>query len=461
MTQLHTVAALSTPPGKGGVAIIRISGEDALAVADAVFRPASGRALSSYPARSAVYGSILSGNEVLDTGIATLFVSPHSFTGEDTVEIACHGGILLSGAVLEAVLACGAEAAGPGEFTKRAFVNGKLSLTEAEAVIDLIDAESESQMRLASSNARGRLSAEIDAISADLRRLIASTYAFIDYPDEDLTDVSVAEMKAETARLHDAVCALSASYRAGRAIKEGVRTVLCGKPNTGKSSLLNLLLGTERAIVTDIPGTTRDTIEESVPLGHVMLRISDTAGIRQTEDAIEAIGVRRSLDQLEKADLILALFDASAPLDEADAAVLSHIARMRHARVIYLLTKTDRGLVLSAQDFPKGQTVLPISVRADGQNAKNRLCALVEAAFDAGDLNPGTDAIVTDARQFASLTRAAESLSSALAALEAGMSQDIAGMDLELALSHLALTDGRGAGDEIVSEIFSRFCVGK
>lgn len=458
-----TVAAISTPFGKGGIAVIRISGNEAIEVAARMFCPANGRSLTSVRAREAVFGSILLEGELIDTGIATVFRAPASFTGEDTVEISCHGGILLTETVLRSAFLCGAEPAGAGEFTKRAFLNGKLSLTEAEGVIDLIDAESTEQIRLASAQVRGRLSGEIASLSERLTRLLASVYAYIDYPDEDLTDVSIDEMHKEIVALRGALARLLASYRTGKAVREGVRTAIVGKPNTGKSSLLNLLVGEERAIVTDIPGTTRDTVEESVTLGRVMLRLCDTAGMRQTDDAVEKIGVARSIAKMEDAELILGVFDGSCEIDAEDNAVIDRLiaARERGAEVIVIVNKADRPARLAPDVFPNGMEVLTLSAKTGGAEAREKIGTAIERRFIDGSLSLGSDAVVSNARQYASLSAADEALSRAQEVLEDGLTQDLAGMDLELALARLTETDGRAASGAIVDEIFSRFCVGK
>lgn len=459
-----TVAAISTPFGKGGIAVIRISGEDAITVAGRMFRPMSGRSLEAYPARTAVYGEILQEGRVIDTGLATVFRAPASFTGENVVEISCHGGILLSRTVLASAFLCGAEPAGPGEFSKRAFLSGKIGLTEAEGIMDLIDAESQAQIRLASGQARGHLRAEIDAVCAELKRLLSSVYAYVDYPDEDMTDVTVEELRDAVDRLLLKTARLRESYHAGKAICQGIKTVLIGKPNTGKSSLLNLLLGEERAIVTDIPGTTRDTVEESASLGQVMLRLCDTAGIRQTEDAVEKLGVARSVDKLKDAELIIGVFDASVPLTEEDHAVIAHLRDALDAgkEVLVLGNQCDKGQVLTQSDFPHEMQVIFASVRMDGAQTLETLRQTVETRYLSGALLDGEEtAVVTNARQYAAICGAADALRSAKNALDMGMTQDVAGMDLELALARLRESDGRETSCEIVDEIFARFCVGK
>jgi len=456
-----TVAAISTPHGRGGVALIRISGPEAVEVAEGMFRPASGRALAAYPARTAVYGEILLRGQRIDSGIATVFRAPASFTGEDTVEIACHGGVLLTETVLQSAFLCGAEQAGAGEFTKRAFLNGKIGLSEAEGIIDLIEAESDEQLRMAVAQSGGRLRREIDALSGRLRRLLASVYALIDYPDEDLSEVSEEEMAGEIEALLASLDRLKDSYRSSRVIKEGIRTAIVGRPNTGKSSLLNLLLGRERAIVTDIPGTTRDTVEESAVLGRAMLRLCDTAGIRTTDDAVEQIGVTRSVEALEGSELVIAVFDGSAPFDDEDGAMLDRLrAYQGDKQVLVLLNKSDRGCVMEQAPFAPFPLLIG-SVKEEGEALRKRLSDEIEARFLDGRLTAGQDAMITNARQLASLSAAADALARGGEALSSGLPRDLVGLDLEQALSCLLETDGRGTSDQIVNEIFSRFCVGK
>ncbi len=456
----RTVAAISTPYGKGGIAVIRISGAEAVRVADRMFRLSGGRTLGGTESNRAVYGEILSEGEVIDTGIATVFRAPHSYTGEDTVEISCHGGILLQRTVLSAALLCGASPAGPGEFSKRAFLNGKLRLSQAEAVMELIEAESVEKLRLTSAQARGALSGRLDRLSADLKRLIASTYAFIDYPDEDLTDVSVPELIRALDGLRGETAALLRTYRCGKAVCEGLKTVIAGKPNTGKSSFLNLLLGEERAIVTDIAGTTRDTIEETATLGGVLLRLCDTAGIRETDDAVERAGVARACDKLESADLVLALFDGAREADGDDLAFLERLRRLKEkgTEIFVLINKADLPARIDRGLFAEFSPVLSVSARG-GDTAELQRC--VEERFLSGQLSYDGTAILTNARQYAALSQADEALCRALDALKGGMTQDVAGLDMELALSRLAETDGRETAADITDEIFSHFCVGK
>ena len=457
----NTTAAVSTPIGRGGIAVIRISGPDAHKVAGEIFFPESRRPLAGYPPRTAVYGQIRSENENIDTGIAVLYKAPFSFTGEDTAEISCHGGILLAQCVLEAALTHGCEPAGPGEFTKRAFLNGKLKLSQAEGIISLIDASSREMLKLASAQSRGVLARETDSIHAELTRLIASVYAYIDYPDEDLTEMSEDELIASIRALCTRVKALKDSYRSGKAISEGVPTVICGCPNTGKSSLLNALLGTERAIVTDIPGTTRDTVEESAVCGKVTLKLCDTAGIRKTADTVERIGVERAEQKLEEAELILAVFDRSSQLSEEEKDILRRLEAKKAGgtEIIILLNKSDLPQKLSRSLFDGYDKVLEISASNGG--GIDALKQLISDMYVSGSIDYEHQAIASNARQYAAFSKTYDHLSDALKSLESGFTRDVAGFDLELALAAISESDTRRASAEVVNEIFSRFCIGK
>ena len=456
MQSFEPIAAVSTPYGKGGIAVIRLSGEGAISVADRVFRAKDGRPLSELSGGRAVYGEILSDGRRIDDGIATVFRAPRSYTGEDTVEISCHGGVMLTEAVLGAVLAAGCRMARGGEFTKRAFLNGKIGLSEAEAVIGLIEASNEEQLRLSTAMAGGLLSRRMTELSQRLTTLIASVYAYMDYPDEDLTDLSPAELRRAVKALRDEVDALSATYRVGRAVSEGIPTVIVGKPNVGKSSLLNALLGYERAIVTDVAGTTRDTVEETVAVGRVTLRLCDTAGLRRTEDPVERLGVDRSLAKLSEAELALAVFDGSSPLDTEDEAVLAAL-RDFHGEVICLLNKTENGCAAEGDRFAEA----PLRISAATGQGLELLIRRISELYVEEKLDFDRTPVIANARQYAAVTTAKTHLHSALTALEEGFSQDVAGMDLELALGALSELDGRGLSETITDAIFSRFCVGK
>ena len=461
-----TIAAVSTAYGKGGIAVIRISGDDAIAIASRVFTPASSKPLSTVEGGRVVYGAIhapsVQGEQgrVLDDGMAAVLRAPRSYTGEDTVEISCHGGILLTEQVLSAVLAAGARPAEAGEFTKRAFVAGKLSLTEAEAVINLIDAESEEALKLARSHTGGVLTRALEEFYQRLLSLVSTAYVYADYPEEDLTDLTPAEMIASLTALIQEMQALGATWRAGHAICDGISTVLAGRPNTGKSSILNRLLGRDRAIVSNIAGTTRDTIEEKVQVGRVTLRLTDTAGLRESADPIEQIGVERSFAALSAAELILVVIDSAAALTQEDRELLEKLAGYP-APKLALLNKSDLGaapMATELADYPF-HAICPVSaVTGEGMD---RLRSTIEALFVEGEIDYNTTAVLANARQKNALDRSIEAAMRALGALESGFTPDIAGMDIEEAMAALAEVDGRAVSTDIVDAIFHRFCVGK
>ena len=459
----QVIAAVSTPPGKGGVAIIRMSGFGAFEIAEGVFKPQSGKPFSEIKGRIQTYGHIVDEGEIIDDVLLTKFPSPHSYTGEDTVEIGCHGGILVTRAVLEALLRHGARAAEAGEFTRHAFINGRLSLTEAEAISDLLEAESREQLRLASTTSRDTLGRRIAEIRQALVGLMSSVYARIDYPDEDLGDFTDAELRVALYNIKEDCVRLAATYRTGRAISEGVRTVICGKPNVGKSSLYNLLLGEDAAIVTDIPGTTRDVLERSIPLGKIMLRVADTAGIRERDDmdVVERIGVAKSREMIAKSELLFAIFDISRPFDEEDEAIIDEISR-HSAPKVALLNKSDLNHTLDRARLGKiFDSVIEISAKEKESEAVELLCATVNRLFTDESLTVGQDAIVSSARQSAALTRCIDFISLATESLDLGFPQDAVSGDIERALGAISELDGRAVSEEIVNDIFSKFCVGK
>ena len=453
-----TVAALSTPPGKGGVALIRISGKDAVSVAERCFKTKSGVPLKDAEARRAVYGNVIADGVSIDDALATVFRAPASYTGEDMVEITTHGSMLVVRTALAALYKAGATPAARGEFTRRAFLNGRLSLAETEAIGELLDAKSYTQLRLFEEGSRTHLAKTLGALYEELATLISTVYAKIDYPDEDLADLSEDEI-AKEAELIEAKCrALAGSYRTGRAIAEGIPTVLLGKPNTGKSSLYNRLCGRDAAIVTDIAGTTRDVLESTVSVGKTLLLLSDTAGVRETDDPIEKIGVMRSREAAEGAELVLALFDASEPFDGEDEALLSFIDTLKGEKLA-LLNKSDLASHFDASRLDGHFTdVLSVSVKDGSLDA---LCSRIDALFTDESLKIGEDAVLFSARQYAATESAATYLSTAIGALRAHHAVDAAAGDLELALGALAESDGRAVSEDIVSHIFSKFCVGK
>ena len=463
MSPFDTIAAVSTPPGKGGVAVIRITGSEALKVIDRIFISAGGRRLSECKPRMQVYGYILDGDERVDDVLCTRFDAPRSYTGEDTVEIYCHGGILVTKTVLELALVAGARPAEAGEFTRRAFIGGRLSLTEAEAISDLLEATGREQLRLGATDARCALSKRISSLRSTLTALISSSLARIDYPDEDLGDFTDGEMLEGIFALLSSVDSLLATYRTGRAISEGIKAALVGKPNAGKSSIYNLLVGEDAAIVTDIPGTTRDLLESRVELGRVTLRLFDTAGIREenSADAVERIGIAKSREKIEKCELLFAIFDSSRPLDEDDRIILDRI-KSSGATAVALLNKRDLEAeldpsLLSGYGFAE---VLSVSA-TERERTLGLISEAVSRLFTDGTIRVGVDPVISSARQYASLLKARESLSYAQESLSAGFPQDAVSTDLERALGAISELDGRAVSEEVVTDIFSKFCVGK
>lgn len=454
----RTVAAISTPPGKGGVAVIRVSGDDALGICAKCFRPRGKKQLTDIPHAHAVYGDIYLGDEHIDDGIATVFLAPHSYTGENTVEISCHGGILVTQSVLSAVLASGAKPASPGEFTRRAFISGRISLSEAESIGNLIDAESFEQMRLSSPMSRGRLAKALREIYDEIMRTVSSLYAKIDYPDEELADMTDDEIISSLTEVREKAVALAESYRTGHAVAEGIKTVICGKPNAGKSSLYNLITGADLAIVTEHAGTTRDVLHEKVSLGRVMLNLYDTAGLRSADDPVEKIGVERSLRCIDEAELVIAVFDGSVPLDTYDETLISKLRQLKKT-VIAVINKSD------IPTFPDKEKIYEAFDNVISLCAKNgstkELSYMIDRLFTDSKITVGQDAIISSARQYSAILTAIEHIDMATDAFRCGVAFDAASGDMELALGALGEIDGRTVGEDIVNNIFSHFCVGK
>ena len=459
---MDIIAAIATGRSPTAIGIVRVSGEGCFACCDRVFRAANGRPFSRQEPRKMVFGEMLDAEgRVIDRGLAVRFPGPHSYTGEDSAEFHCHGSPVVLRELLSALFAAGARQAGAGEFTKRAFLNGRLDLTQAEAVVDLIDAETSSAARNAAAQLDGGLRRVLEPIQDALLDITSRFYAVVDYPDEDIEDIQPEQVAEALASADRRLTALLATCRRGKVLKSGVRTAIVGRPNAGKSSLLNALAGYERAIVTDVPGTTRDTVEESVLCGGVLLRLIDTAGIRDTADIVEQKGVERSRKALESADLVLAVVDTSRPFSEEDAALLDLAARQK--RWILIGSKSDLlstpapFLTWQSGQTPPSATVILSSVTGEGLD---QLEAAVAALFPAGDPKEA-GSLLTDQRQEEAARRARDAVRRAGEALESGLTPDAVLTDAEEALDALGELTGRTAREEIVSRIFSRFCVGK
>ncbi len=463
MNQLDTIAAVSTPYGKGGIAVLRISGEDAEKIAERVFEPKSKKQFSSIESSKAIYGSIFEykngEKRQIDDGIAVIFRAPNSFTGENTVEISCHGGILVTQKVLSALLSAGARMAGAGEFTKRAFINGKMSLSSAEALGNLLEAESDEQISLARAGMRGVLSDSVSEIYNSLCTVLAAIFAKIDYPDEDLAEISLDEMLNIANENLRKLQKLADTYSTGKAVSEGIPTVILGRTNAGKSSLYNRIVGRDAAIVTDIEGTTRDILTERASLGRVCLRLSDTAGLREADNLVEQIGIDRAKKQAEQAELVLAVFDGSRALDNEDKQFIEYLKSLNGAKIA-IINKND---LPQSADFKNKMSGFDaqISISADKGDGFDTLVDTVEKLYIDKSLDVAKDAIIVSARQSSAITGAIAALEGAIEAIKQQLPLEICCSETELCLQSLGEFDGRTVSEDIVAKIFSSFCVGK
>lgn len=451
-----TIAAVSTPPGTGGISVIRISGDDAVQIADKVFVSVSGKKLAQLKGYSAAYGKVYDNGELLDEAVATVFLAPHSYTGENVVELSCHGGMYITSQVLRAVLDKGAVIAEAGEFTKRAFLNGKIDLTESEAVMDIISAKGRAAARSAIGIKEGRLRREIDDVKNSLVDSAAHLSAWADYPEEDIPEVSEETLGENINNALNKLNSLIRGYDIGKSVKEGIDTLIIGKPNVGKSTLMNFLSGSEKSIVTDIPGTTRDIIEETVVLGNVVLLLSDTAGLRDTDNPIEKIGVERAKKRVQSCGLVLAVFDASRNLDDDDYSMLELLGDVPSVAVI---NKSDLSSIIDV-DYIKtkvNEVVFISAVKGDGID---NLISAVEKITGAAEFDENT-AVLSTERQRECTIRAKQALEEALSALNGGFTLDAVTVSLEDAIQALLELTGERVGEVVVHGVFSKFCVGK
>ncbi len=462
-----TICAIATPVGEGGVGIVRLSGEKAIDVAAGLVALRSGTGLASAAGHVLHHADILdpadaTGRAPLDEALVAVMRGPNSYTGEDVVELQCHGGMLILQTICEALVRAGARLAEPGEFTKRAFLNGRLDLAQAEAVLDTIRAKTAGSLRIAQEQLRGALSREIDAVREALVGLLAHVEAGIDFVEEDIAFIPTPELTAGLRRAHETVSSLLAHGREGRILREGVAAAIIGRPNVGKSSLLNALLRTDRAIVTPVPGTTRDVLEEVLNIRGIPVRLLDTAGIRETGDPVEQEGVRRSRAALEQADLLLIVLDGSAPLADDDRALLQESGAAGDQKRLVIVNKRDLPRRIDPSSLPSGAPgwgLVEISARTgEGlDDLRDRIrTLLLQPEFEARET-----VLVTHLRHQAALQRTRDALTAALGSVEAGTAGELIAMDLRAAIDALGEITGTVTTDDILDRIFSEFCIGK
>lgn len=458
MIKTDTIAAISTGMTSSGIGIVRISGEEAFAIADKMYVSRTGKKLSSMPSHTIQYGFIADGEDTVDEVLVMLMRAPRSFTAEDTVEINCHGGVYAMKRILELALKCGARCAEPGEFTKRAFLNGRIDLSQAEAVIDVIQAKNEYALKSSVSQLRG----SVLKVIQELRSRIIYEIAFIESALDDPEHISLEnypqKLESKVSDMKDLLKKLIASSENGKRMREGIKTVIIGKPNAGKSSLLNLLLGEERAIVTDIAGTTRDTLEEQITIHGISLNIIDTAGIRETDDTVEKIGVKKAKTSAEEADLILYVVDSSSAFDENDEQILDLI---KDRKTIILLNKIDLQSV-TTEYMIKEKTDKPIiPISAKEETGLDLLEDTIKDLFYNGKISFNDEIYITNMRQKAALENAFSSLCKVQESIEMCMPEDFFSIDLMSAYEELGSITGESVGEDLVNEIFGRFCMGK
>ena len=454
-----TIAAIATAMSSSGIGIVRISGPEAFSIAEKIFRPKkTEKKIAKEPAYTMHYGTVWDGEVMLDEALLLLMRGPHSYTAEDTVEIDCHGGILVVKRILEAAVKAGARLAEPGEFTKRAFLNGRLDLSQAEAVMDLIEAKNDLALRNSISQLRGSVQKKIYEIKEEILYQTAFIESALDDPEHISLDGYVEKLKVIVEKLKVELKKLLLSGENGRILKEGIKTVIVGKPNVGKSSLLNVLVGEERAIVTEIAGTTRDILEEQIQLNGISLNILDTAGIHFTEDVVEKIGVSRAVENLENADLALYVIDASTPLTQEDEEIMERLAGRK---AVAVLNKSDLDVVVTEEQIREKLSHPIVSVSAKREKGLEKLEAVIEDLFFQGEISFNDEIYITNIRQKKLLEETLEALEMVLESIENQMPEDFFTIDLMNAYTFLGKIVGEEVEEDLVNEIFGKFCMGK
>ena len=456
MNNNKTVAAIATPNSSGGVGIVRISGDNAIEIADKVFNTLNHKSLTESKGYRAHYGTIVDGDTNIDEGIALVFRAPRSYTGEDVVELSCHGGLYVTKRTLRAVLRAGAEPAPAGEFTKRAFLNGRIDLAEAESVMALISAQGEQAAAAAFNTLEGKLSEKISATAHELVSVCAFMAAWVDYPYDEIEEISDERLMTTFKNAKRELTSLLQSFENGRAVTQGVDAVIVGRPNVGKSTLMNLLSGYERSIVTDIPGTTRDVVEETVKIGDIILRLADTAGIRTTDDKVESIGVSLAHKRLNRAQLVIAVFDGAQELNNEDKKILQNC---KEKTAIAVINKSD--LQRKADiDYIKAHTKEAVLISAKNGEGCEELERILSKMLGSADFDPSVAALTTE-RQRLCCEKALSSIEEAIDALNMGVTLDAVNVCVDDAVNSLLELTGEKAGEAVVNEVFAQFCVGK
>lgn len=457
LTQFDTIAAISTPIGEGGISIVRLSGEDAIEIASKIFK---GRNLKQVPTHTIHYGHIINPKtkDIIDEAMVSVMKGPKTFTREDVVEINCHGGMVVTNEILQLLLANGARMADPGEFTKRAFMNGRIDLTQAESVMDIIRAKTDKSREIAMNQLKGGLLGKIRELRQDLLDTMAQEEVNIDYPEYDMDDMTGNQMKEVAQQVSTKISKLLQTAQEGKIMRNGLATAIVGRPNVGKSSLLNYLTQDEKAIVTDIAGTTRDTLEEYVSIKNIPLKLIDTAGIHETKDKVEKIGVERSKKAVQEADLVLLLLDGSRELSDEDRELLDFT---KFKKRIIILNKSDLGSKITQEMIQKITDSPIVTTSILEKNNLDKLANEIERMFFSGIENSANQVMVTNQRQAGLLQKAQQSLQEVISGVENAMPLDLVQIDLKDAWDTLGEITGDSAPDELITELFSQFCLGK
>ena len=453
---MNTIAAISTPLAPGGLGVIRVSGDDAVVISDKVFRSKGGQKLIEKSGYTALYGTVFDQNGDIDDCVALVFLAPHSYTGENVVELSLHGGKYVLTRALSALISQGAQIASGGEFTKRAFLNGKMSLTAAESVMDTINAQGRQAQRMALLMREGALFKEIEEIKNDLILAESHVAAYIDFPEEGVDEITTDELLEIVSRSYKKVSALCSNFEKGKIIREGVNTAIVGKPNVGKSTLMNRLSGFEKSIVTDIAGTTRDVVEETVRVGDVVLRLCDTAGIHETDDKVEKIGVDKALDNISTADLVLAVFDHSQPLTDDDKNL---ILKVKDKLTLAIINKTDLDKKCDVEYIQENlKNVVSLSIEKD--ESIEELEGAISKLLNIENID-GAGAVLSNLRQLECATTAKNHLFDAKTTIESGFTLDMAGVCIQSAIASLCELTGENVSESVIEKVFENFCVGK